>query len=102
TEDIGANRRIKTRSLVVEQPQPPVIKESSVVKDPEIVRHKPTETPIIPKPKLEVETRHSQPSLFAEILDEDLLDEPDDLDDDLDDEEDDFEDEDYEVPKPLV
>ncbi|MFM6310354.1 MAG: transposase, partial [Dolichospermum sp.] len=107
TEDIGANRRIKTRSLVVEQPQPPVIKESSVVKDPEIVRHKPTETPIIPKPKLEVETRHSQPSLFAEILDEDLLDEPDDLDDDdldddLYDEEDDFEDEDYEVPKPLV
>ncbi|MFM5896352.1 MAG: transposase [Dolichospermum sp.] len=107
TEDIGANRRIKTRSLVVEQPQPPVIKESSVVKDPEIVRHQPTETPIIPKPKLEVETRHSQPSLFAEILDEDLLDEPDDLDDDdldddLYDEEDDFEDEDYEVPKPLV
>ncbi|MFM6246347.1 MAG: transposase, partial [Dolichospermum sp.] len=102
TEDIGANRRIKTRSLVVEQPQPPVIKESSVVKDPEIVRHKPTETPIIPQPKSEVETRRSQPSLFAEILDEDLLDEPDDLDDDLDDEEDDFEDEDYEVPKPLV
>ncbi|MFM6331603.1 MAG: transposase [Dolichospermum sp.] len=107
TEDIGANRRIKTRSLVVEQPQPPVIKESSVVKDPEIVRHKPTETPIIPQPKSEVETRRSQPSLFAEILDEDLLDEPDDLDDDdldddLYDEEDDFEDEDYEVPKPLV
>ncbi|MFM6254902.1 MAG: transposase, partial [Dolichospermum sp.] len=60
-----------------------------------------------PKPKLEVETRHSQPSLFAEILDEDLLDEPDDLDDDdldddLYDEEDYFEDEDYAVPKPLV
>ena len=107
SEDIPPNRRVKTRSSAGEQPQPPVIKESPVVKELEIVRHKPTETPIIPKPKLEVETRHSQPSLFAEILDEDLLDEPDDLDDDdldddLYDEEDDFEDEDYEVPKPLV
>lgn len=107
SEDIPANRRVKTRSSAVEQPQPPVIKESPVVKELEIVRHKPTETPIIPKPKLEVETRRSQPSLFAEILDEDLLDEPDDLDDDdldddLYDEEDDFEDEDYEAPKPLV
>lgn len=107
SEDIPANRRVKTRSSAVEQPQPPVIKESSVVKELEIVRHKPTETPIIPKPKLEVETRRSQPSLFAEILDEDLLDEPDDLDDDdldddLYDEEDDFEDEEYEAPKPLV
>ena len=106
-EDIPANRRVKTRSSAVEQPQPPVIKESPVIKELEIVRHKPTETPIIPKPKLEVQTRRSQPSLFAEILDEDLLDEPDDLDDDdldddLYDEEDDFEDEDYEVPKPLV
>lgn len=105
-EDISVNRRVKTRSSAVEQPQPPVIKESPVVKELEIVRHKPTETPI-PKPKLEVETRRSQPSLFAEILDEDLLDEPDDLDDDdldddLYDEEDDFEDEDYEAPKPLV
>ncbi|MFN5952307.1 MAG: transposase [Dolichospermum sp.] len=107
SEDIPANKRVKTRSSAVEQPQPPVIKESPVVKELEIVRHKPTETPIIPKPKLEVETRRSQPSLFAEILDEDLLDEPDDLDDDdldddLYDEEDDFEDEDYEAPKPLV
>ena len=107
-EDIPANRRVKTRSSAVEQPQPPVIKESPVIKELEIVRHKPTETPIIiPKPKLEVETRHSQPSLFAEILDEDLLDEPDDLedddlDDDLYDDEEDFEDEDYEAPKPLV
>lgn len=105
-EDIPSNRRVKTRSSAVEQPQPPVIKESPVIKELEIVRHKPTETPIIPKPKLEVQTR-SQPSLFAEILDEDLLDEPDDLDDDdldddLYDEEDDFEDEDYEAPKPLV
>lgn len=106
-EDIPPNRRVKTRSSAVEQPQPPVIKESPVIKELEIVRHKPTETPIIPKPKLEVQTRRSQPSLFAEILDEDLLDEPDDLDDDdldddLYDEEDDFEDEDYEAPKPLV
>jgi transposase-like protein len=107
SEDIPPNRRVKTRSSAGEQPQPPVIKESPVVKELEIVRHKPTETPIIPKPKLEVQTRRSQPSLFAEILDEDLLDEPDDLDDDdldddLYDEEDDFEDEDYEAPKPLV
>ncbi|MFO0409861.1 MAG: transposase [Dolichospermum sp.] len=107
SEDIPVNGRVKTRSSAVEQPQPPVIKESPVVKELEIVRHKPTETPIIPKPKLEVETRRSQPSLFAEILDEDLLDEPDDLDDDdldddLYDEEDDFEDEEYEAPKPLV
>ena len=108
-QDIITNRRVKARSSAVEQPEPPIIKESPVVKELEIVRHKPTETPIIiPKPKLEVETRHSQPSLFAEILDEDLLDEPDDLDDDdlddddLDDDEDDFEDEDYEAPKPLV
>jgi transposase-like protein len=101
TQPIPANRRVKTRSSAVEQPKPPVVKEL------EIVRHKPIETPIIPKPKLEVETRHSQPSLFAEILDEDLLDEPDDLDDDdldddLYDDEEDFEDEDYEAPKPLV
>ncbi len=112
-QPIPANRRVKTRSSAVEQPKLPVVKETPVVKEVpvvkelEIVRHKPTETPIIPKPKLEVETRHSQPSLFAEILDEDLLDEPDDLDDDdLDDDlyedEEDFEDEDYEAPKPLV
>jgi hypothetical protein len=105
-QPIPANRRVKTRSSAVEQPKLPVVKETPVVKELEIVRHKPIETPIIPKPKLEVETRHSQPSLFAEILDEDLLDEPDDLDDDLDDDlyddEEDFEDEDYEAPKPLV
>ncbi|MDP5016778.1 MAG: transposase [Dolichospermum sp.] len=106
-QPIPANRRVKTRSSAVEQPKLPVIKETPVVKELEIVRHKPTEIPIIPKPKLEVETRHSQPNLFAEILDEDLLDEPDDLDDDdLDDDlyedEEDFEDEDYEAPKPLV
>jgi len=106
-QPIPANRRVKTRSSAVEQPKLPVVKEPPVVKELEIVRHKPTETPIISKPKLEVETRHSQPSLFAEILDEDLLDEPDDLDDDdLDDDlyedEEDFEDEDYEEPKPLV
>ena len=106
-QPIPANRRVKTRSSAVEKPKLPVVKETPVVKELEIVRHKPTETPIIPKPKLEVETRYSQPSLFAEILDEDLLDEPDDLeDDDLDDDlyedEEDFEDEDYEAPKPLV
>jgi hypothetical protein len=98
---------VKTRSSAVEKPKLPVIKETPIVKELEIVRHKPTETPIVPKPKIEVETRYSQPSLFAEILDEDLLDEPDDLeDDDLDDDlyedEEDFEDEDYEAPKPLV
>lgn len=110
---IPANRRVKTRSWAVEQPnvpvvkETPIIKETPIVKELEIVRHNPIETPIIPKPKLEVETRYSQPTLFAEILDEDLLDEPDDLeDDDLDDDlyedEEDFEDEDYEAPKPLV
>jgi hypothetical protein len=106
-QPIPANRRVKTRSSAVEKPKLPVIKETPIVKELEIVRHKPTETPIVPKPKIEVETRYSQPSLFAEILDEDLLDEPDDLeDDDLDDDlyedEEDFEDEDYEAPKPLV
>jgi hypothetical protein len=106
-QPIPANRRVKTRSSAVEKPKLPVVKETPVVKELEIVRHKPTETPIISKPKLEVETRHSQPSLFAEILDEDLLDEPDDLDDDdldddLYDDEEDFEDEDYEAPEPLV
>ena len=108
-QPIPANRRVKTRSSAVEKPKLPVIKETPIVKELEIVRHKPTETPIVPKPKIEVEveTRYSQPNLFAEILDEDLLDEPDDLeDDDLDDDlyedEEDFEDEDYEAPKPLV
>jgi transposase-like protein len=116
---IPANRRVKTRSSAVEKPKLPVVQETPVVKELEIVpetpvvkeleivRHQPTETPIIAKPKLEVETRHSQPSLFAEILDEDLLDEPDDLDDDdldddLYDDEEDFEDEDYEEQTPLV
>ena len=99
-------RRVKTRSSAVEKPKLPVIKETPVVKELEIVRHKPTETPIVPKSKIDVESPYSQPNLFAEILDEDLLDEPDDLDDDLDDDlyedEEDFEDEDYEAPKPLV
>jgi hypothetical protein len=81
-QPIPANRRVKTRSSAVEKPKLPVIKETPIVKELEIVRHKPTETPIVPKPKIEVETRYSQPSLFAEILDEDLLDEPDDLEDD--------------------
>ncbi|MFM7406546.1 MAG: transposase [Cuspidothrix sp.] len=103
----GANRRVKTRSSAVEKPKQPVVKEPPVVKELEIVRHKPTETPIIPKPTPEIETPHLQTSLFAEILDEDLLDEPDDLDDDdLDDDlyedEEDFEDDEYEEPKPLV
>ena len=105
--NLPANRRVKTRSSAVETPKQPIVKEPPVVKELEIVRHKPTETPIIPKPKPEIETRHLQPSLFAEILDEDLLDEPDDLDDDdLDDDlyedEEDFEDDEYEEPKPLV
>ncbi|BAZ86581.1 transposase [Dolichospermum compactum] len=103
---IPVSRRVKTRSSAVEKPKLPVVKETPVVKELEIVRHKPTETPIIPKPKIELESSYSQPNLFAEILDEDLLDEPDDLDDDLDDDlyedEEDFEDEDYEAPKPLV
>ena len=105
-QPIPVNRRVKTRSSAVEKPKLPVVKETPVVKELEIVRHKPTETPIIPKPKIDVEPPYSQPNLFAEILDEDLLDEPDDLDDDLDDDlyedEEDFEDEDYEAPKPLV
>lgn len=106
-QPIPANRRVKTRSSAVEKPKLPVVKETPIVKELEIVRHKPTETPIVSKPKIEIEARYSQPSLFAEILDEDLLDEPDDLeDDDLDDDlyedEEDFEDEDYEAPKPLV
>ncbi|MTJ10272.1 transposase [Anabaena sp. UHCC 0253] len=106
-QPIPANRRVKTRSSAVEKPKLPVVKEPPAVKELEIVRHNSQETPIIPKPKLEVETRNSQPSLFAEILDEDLLDEPDDLDDDdLDDDlygdDEDFEDEDYEEPIPLV
>ena len=106
-QPIPANRRLKTRSSAVEKPKLPMVKEVPVVKELEIIRHKPTETPIISKTKLDVETRHSQSSLFAEILDEDLLDESDDLedddlDDDLYDDEEDFEDEDYEAPKPLV
>jgi transposase-like protein len=85
-QPIPANRRVKTRSSAVEKPKLPAIKETPIVKELEIVRHKPTETPIVPKPKIEVEveTRYSQPNLFAEILDEDLLDEPDDLEDDED------------------
>jgi transposase-like protein len=106
--NLPVNRRVKTRSSAVEKPQTPVITEPPVVKELEIVRHKPTETPIIPKLKPELEpSPHLQPSLFAEILDQDLLDEPDDLDDDdldddLYDDEEDFEDDEYEEPKPLV
>ncbi|AFZ60916.1 transposase [Anabaena cylindrica FACHB-243] len=95
-QPIPAIRRVKTRSSATEKPKP-------VVKEIEIVRHKPPEIPSIPRIILEDE--HPAVNLIEDIFDEDLLDESDDLDDlddDLYEDEEDFEDEDYEEPTPLV
>nr|WP_199306661.1 transposase [Anabaena sphaerica] len=95
---IPAIRRVKTRSSATEKPLLPVAKEI------EIVRHKPTELlPSIPRTILEDET--PVVNVIADMFDDDLLDESDDLedlDDDLYEDEEDFEDDDFEEPTPLV
>ncbi len=108
---IPAIRRVKTRSsatekqgtekpgtekLGTEKPKLPVVKEI------EIVRHRPTELPSIPRTILEDE--EPEVSVIGDLFDDDLLDESDDLDDlddDLYEDDEDFEDEDFEEQKPL-
>ncbi|MEA5553263.1 transposase [Anabaena cylindrica UHCC 0172] len=97
-QPIPVVRRVKTRSSATEKPKP-------VVKEIEIVRHKPPEIPSIPRTVLEDERPAVNLIEDEDIFDEDLLDESDDLDDlddDLYEDEEDFEDEDYEEPTPLV
>lgn len=92
-------RRVKTRSSAVEKPRLPVVKEL------EIIKHKPPEITPISSPLLE-DHHHPETIAIAQILvGEDLLDESeelDDLDDDDFEDEEDFEDDDFEDAKPLV
>ncbi|MBK1987852.1 transposase [Sphaerospermopsis aphanizomenoides BCCUSP55] len=99
---IPAIRRVKTRSSATEKPitEKPKL---PTVKEIEIVRHRPTELPSIPRTILEDE--EPEVNVIAGMFDDDLLDESDDLDDlddDLYEDEEDFEDEDFEEAKPLV
>ncbi|MEA5516602.1 transposase [Nodularia sp. UHCC 0506] len=93
-------RRVRRRSSAEEKPK------LRAAKRLEIVEPKPTEISGIPAPILKDE--HPEASVLAQILGEDLLDEPEDLsdlEDDLDDDyEDDYEDEeeDLEDSTPLV
>ena len=104
---IPAIRRVKTRSSATEKPgteKPGTEKlKLPVVKEIEIVRHRPTELPSIPRIILEDE--EPEASVIGDLFDDDLLDESDDLDDlddDLYEDDEDFEDEDFEEHKPLV
>jgi transposase-like protein len=104
---IPAIRRVKTRSSATEKPgteKPETEKPKlPVVKEIEIVRHRPTELPSIPRTILEDE--EPEASVIGDLFDDDLLDESDDLDDlddDLYEDDEDFEDEDFEEQKPLV
>lgn len=93
---IPAIRRVKTRSSATEEPQQPVTREI------EIVRHKPSELPSIPRAILEDEEPVT--NVIGDMFEDDLLDESDDLDDlddDLYEDEEDFEDEDFGEPTPL-
>ncbi len=88
-ESNSAIRRVRRRSSSTEKPKPRVIKKLDIPKEqpPEIVS--------VPSPILNEE--HPKVTVFAGMLDEELLDESEDLDDledDLDDE--DLEDDDYE------
>jgi len=101
TQPIPAIRRVKTRSSVVDNPPKPVLK------DFEVVHHKPLEVASIASPILDQDENSAttDAKVIAEIFGEDLLDEADDLDDldeDLYGDEEDIEDEDFEDAKPLV
>jgi transposase-like protein len=96
TEKLGTEK-LGTEKLGTEKPKLPVVKEI------EIVRHRPTELPSIPRTILEDE--EPEASVIGDLFDDDLLDESDDLDDlddDLYEDDEDFEDEDFEEQKPLV
>jgi transposase-like protein len=95
-EEAAANRRVRRRSSVPIPRQP-------VGEQLELLEQKPTVIANIPSPMLEGE--RPDPTVIAQMLGEDLLDESedlDDLDDDLDDDDFDEEDDDFEEPRPLV
>ncbi len=107
-----AIRRVKRRSSAEVKLKPQAAEQL------DFLDRKPPEIPSIPGPKLREIPSIPSPKLedvklaanvFAQILDEDLLDESedledleDDLDDDLDDDDDDFDDDDFEESRPLV
>ncbi|MCV3214088.1 transposase [Plectonema radiosum NIES-515] len=102
-EEAAANRRVRRRSSA-----PTPIPRQVVGEQLELLEQKPTVITNIPSPMLEGEPPN--PTVIAQMLGEDLLDESedlDDLDDDLDDDDDDFdeedeEDDDFEDSRPLV
>ncbi|OUL29048.1 transposase [Nostoc sp. 106C] len=133
-ESTPAIRRVRRRSSAETKPKSPAAEQLEILpkklpdvasipspKLPEIVSlpsPKPPEVTSIPSPKrpeiasisspLLEDDEHPEANVFAQMLGEDLLDEPEDLDDledDLD-EDDDFEEEDeeddFEEPRPLV
>jgi predicted transcriptional regulator len=97
-EEAAANRRVRRRSSA-----PTPIPRPTVAEQLELLEQKPQEIASIPSPMLEGE--RPNPTVIAQMLGEDLLDESedlDDLDDDLDDDDFDEDDDDFEEPRPLV
>ena len=97
-EEAAANRRVRRRSSA-----PTPIPRPTVAEQLELLEQKPQEIASIPSPMLEGE--RPNPTVIAQMLGEDLLDESedlDDLDDDLDDDDFDEDDEDFEERRPLV
>lgn len=97
-EEAAANRRVRRRSSA-----PTPIPRPTVAEQLELLEQKPQEIASIPSPMLEGE--RPNPTVIAQMLGEDLLDESedlDDLDDDLDDDDFDEDDDDFEEARPLV
>jgi transposase-like protein len=98
-EEAADNRRVRRRSSA-----PTPIPRQPVAEQLELLEQKPEEVITnIPSPNLEGE--RPNPTVIAQMLGEDLLDESEDLDDledDLDDDDFDDEDDDFEEPRPLV
>jgi len=95
-EEAAANRRVRRRSSAP-------IPRPTVAEQLELLEQKPQEIASIPSPMLEGE--RPNPTVIAQMLGEDLLDESedlDDLDDDLDDDDFDEDDDDFEERRPLV
>lgn len=96
--EAAANRRVRRRSSA-----PTPIPRPTVAEQLELLEQKPQEIASIPSPMLEGE--RPNPTVIAQMLGEDLLDESedlDDLDDDLDDDDFDEDDDDFEESRPLV
>lgn len=96
--EAAANRRVRRRSSA-----PTPIARQPVAEQLELLEQKPQEIASIPSPMLEGE--RPNPTVIAQMLGEDLLDESedlDDLDDDLDDDDFDEDDDDFEETRPLV